>query len=150
MRGIQIDQGATVATIRNTGLIETTGGKDADVGGIVDLAGGVNLVENGGRILSSIAAGGTGKAVAIDLSANNGGATVRQYRVSDTAQQPQIQGEIRFGGGDDLLDVTAGSVSGTTRFGNGADRLLLSGAGSFAGRAEFGAGADRLALRDDL
>ena len=146
VRAIQIDQGATVTTIRNTGLIEATGGKDADIGGIVDSTGGVGLVENGGRIVTSIAAGGTGKAVAIDLSANNNGATIRQYRVSDTAQAPLLQGNILFGGGNDLLDVTAGSVSGTTRFGNGADRLLLSGAGSFAGRAEFGAGADRLAL----
>ncbi|HTU09924.1 MAG TPA: autotransporter domain-containing protein [Allosphingosinicella sp.] len=147
VRGIQIDQGATVAAIRNTGLIEATGGKDADVGAIVDRSGGVGLVENGGRIIANLAAGGTtGKRVAIDLSANNNGATVRQYRVSDTAQAPQIQGDILFGGGNDLLDVTAGSVAGTARFGNGDDRLLLSGAGTFAGRAEFGAGADRLAL----
>jgi hypothetical protein len=146
VRAIQIDQGAIVSTIRNTGLIEAVGGKNSDTGAIVDRAGGVGLVENGGRILSSVAASGTGKAVAIDLSANNAGATVRQYRISDTAQAPQLQGEILFGGGNDLLDVTAGSVSGTTRFGNGADRLLLSGAASFAGRAEFGAGADRLAL----
>lgn len=146
VRGIQIDQGATVTTIRNTGLVETSGGKDADVGAIVDRTGGVGLVENGGRIVATIATGGAGKAVAIDLSANNGGATVRQYRVSDTAQAPQIRGDILFGGGNDLLDVTAGSVSGTARFGNGEDRLQLSGSGSFAGRAEFGAGADRLAM----
>lgn len=146
VRGIQVDQGASVATIRSTGLIEVSGGKDADVGAIVDRSGGVGLVENGGRIVSAVTAGGTGRAVAVDLSANNGGATVRQYRVSDTATVPAIQGTILFGAGNDTLDVAAGSVSGTTRFGDGADRLLLSGSGSFAGRAEFGAGADRLAL----
>lgn len=146
IRAIQVDQGATVATIRNTGLVDVSGGKDADIGGIVDRSGGVGLVENGGRVIASIAAGGTGRAVAIDLSSNNNGATVRQYRVSDTAQAPVIQGEIRFGGGDDTLDLSAGSVVGTTRFGDGADRLLLSGAGTYSGRAEFGAGADRLAL----
>ncbi|HYD12915.1 MAG TPA: autotransporter outer membrane beta-barrel domain-containing protein [Allosphingosinicella sp.] len=146
VRGIQIDQGASVVAVRNTGLIEATGGKDADVGAIVDRTGGVGLVENGGRVIANLATGGNGKRVAIDLSGNNAGATVRQYRVSDTAQTPQIQGDILFGGGNDLLDVTAGSVAGTARFGNGDDRLLLSGAGSFAGRAEFGAGADRLAL----
>ncbi len=146
VRGIQIDQGATVTAIRNTGVVEAAGGKDADVGAVVDRTGGVGLVENGGRITASVTAGGAGKAVAIDLSANNAGATVRQYRVSDTAQVPQIRGDILFGGGDDLLDVTAGSVAGTARFGNGADRLLLSGSGSLAGRAEFGAGADRLAM----
>jgi hypothetical protein len=146
VRAIQIDQGAHVTTIRNTNLIEAIGGKDADVGAIVDRTGGVGLVENGGRIVATIAAGGTGRGVAIDLSANNGGAIVRQSPASATAAPPQIQGDILFGGGDDLLDVTAGSVAGTARFGNGADRLSLSGAGSFSGRAEFGAGADRLAL----
>ena len=146
VRRIQIDQGAAVTAIRNTGLVEATGGKDADVGAIVDRSGGVGLVENGGRVFATVAAGGNGRGVAIDLSASNAGATVRQYRVSDTAQTPMLKGEIRFGGGDDLLDVTAGSVAGTALFGNGADRLLLSGAGTFAGRAEFGAGADRLAL----
>jgi hypothetical protein len=146
VRAIQIDQGATITTIRNTGLVEAGGGKDADVGAIIDRTGGVGLIENGGRIVASIAGGGTGKAVAIDLSANNAGATVRQSLAGANAATPQIQGEILFGGGDDLLDVSAGSVNGTTRFGNGADQLLMSGAGSFAGRAEFGAGADRLAL----
>ena len=146
VRAIQIDQGATVTTIRNTGIIDAAGGKDADVGAIIDRSGGVSLVENGGRILAAVTSGGAGKAVAIDLSANNGGAIVRQARVGATGPTPQLQGDILFGGGDDLLDVTAGAVSGTTRFGNGADRLLLSGTGSFAGRAEFGAGADRLAL----
>jgi Autotransporter beta-domain len=146
VRAIQIDQGAQVATIRTTGTVEAVGGKDADVGAIVDRTGGVTLVENGGRILSSVTAGGTGRAVAIDLSANNNGATVRQYRVSDTAQVPQISGLVLFGGGNDTFDVSAGSVAGTARFGGGANALLLSGAATFSGRAEFGAGNDRIAL----
>ena len=145
VRAIQIDQGATVTTIRNTGLIEAAGGKDADVGAVVDRTGGVNIVENGGRIIASVTAGGTGRATAIDLSANNVGATVRQYQLSATAQAPQINGLVLFGNGNDTFDVTSGAVNGTTRFGDGADKLLLTGA-TFSGRAEFGAGADLLAV----
>lgn len=146
VRAIQIDQGATVTTIRNTGLIEAAGGKDADAGAIIDRTGGVNQVDNGGRIIASVTAGGTGRATAIDLSANTNGAIVRQYRLSPTAQAPQISGLVLFGSGNDTFDVTAGSVTGTTRFGDGADRLLLSAGATFSGRAEFGTGADLLAV----
>jgi len=147
VRAIQIDQGATVTTIRNNGTVEASGGKDADVGAIIDRTGGVGLIENGGRILASITSGGAGKALAIDLSANNGNSVVRQFQNGAGGMVPAIQGEIRFGGGNDTLDVTAGTVNGTARFGAGADRLLLSGGSSFSGRAEFGTGADLLALQ---
>lgn len=146
IRALQIDQGATVTTIRNSGAIEAVGGKDANIGAIVDRSGGVSLIENSGAI---VARGGTSAAsrnIAIDLSANNAGTTIRQFLASATAKAPRMEGEILLGGGDDLVDIAAGAVIGTARFGAGADRLLLSGSSSFAGRAEFGTGADRLTL----
>lgn len=146
VRAIRIDQGASVTAIRNSGAIEAVGGKDANIGAIVDRSGGVTLVENSGRITAAGASGATGRNIAIDLSASNAGTTIRQFKASETAVAPQLRGDILLGGGDDLVDVAAGTVNGTARFGAGADRLLLSGAAAFTGAAEFGAGADRLSL----
>ena len=62
----------------------------------------------------------TGKTIAIDLSANTAGATVRQAKF-DTADTPAIGGDVLFGSGDDRLELLAGTLAGTMSFGAGAD-----------------------------
>lgn len=141
---VLIDQQAHVATIRNSGTIGATTSGDGTAGAIVDRSGGVTLVENSGKISASGAP--AARAIAIDLSANSSGAVVRQTKVEQGAATPTITGSILFGAGDDLLDLTAGSVTGTTRFGEGTNRLTMSGSSGYSGTVVFGAGNDRLTL----
>ena len=141
-QAILIDTGATVSTIRNSGsIIANLGGTAGIATAIIDKSGGLNLVENSG----SITATGTG-AVAIDLSANSGGATVRQLAVASTLPAPAINGQIKFGSGNDILDIADGAVNGDVSFGGGSNSLLLSGDGRMTGNADFGGGAGVLQL----
>lgn len=144
-RAIQVDAGSAVSTIRNTGRIEATAGTNGSATAIADLSGGVTLVEN--QNLITAAGGVAAQRVAIDLSANTIGATVRQTRQSGTGTPvPAITGDIRFGSGNDLLEVADGTVTGNASFGAGADRLALSGNALFTGAANFGGGANRLEI----
>ncbi|MDQ8754628.1 autotransporter domain-containing protein [Sphingosinicella sp. LHD-64] len=145
-QSILIESGATVTTIRNSGQVNAVSGADGGAGAIIDRSGGVSLVENSGRISATGATANSGRNVAIDLSANNAGATVRQTTVGQGVTSPTITGDVLFGAGDDLLDVADGAVTGTTRFGAGANRLQLSGDAAYSGNAVFGAGADRVTL----
>ena len=140
---VLVDTGAGVATIRNTGTIRATA-TGASAAAILDRSGTVALVENSGTIGASGA--DAARSVAIDLSANSGGAVVRQLAVTGATGTPAITGAIRFGSGSDRLDLQAGSVSGEVSFGGGNNRLEMTGASSFAGTAIFGSGADTLAI----
>ena len=147
VRAILIEQGASVATITNSGQISAiAAGAQGSAGAIVDLTGGLTLVENKGIISASSAQATPESAAAIDLRANTSGAVVRQTAAPTGQAASRISGSILFGAGDDLLDVAAGSVSGTTRFGAGADRLNLAGSATYTGIVDFGGGADTLAL----
>ncbi|MFN3727161.1 MAG: autotransporter domain-containing protein [Allosphingosinicella sp.] len=144
-RAIQVDAGSTVTTIRNSGKIEASAGANGSAAAIVDLSGGVTLVEN--QNLIAAAGGLATQRVAIDLGANTSGATVRQTRLAGTnTPVPAITGDIRFGSGNDLLEVADGTVTGTASFGAGADRMALSGGALFSGAADFGTGSNRLEI----
>ena len=145
-RAILVDHASAVSTIRNAGSIVANTAGDGAASAIVDLTGNVNLIENKGAITAHGVALSTGRAIAIDLSANTGGAAVRQLAVASGTAAPSITGNILFGSGDDLLDVADGKVTGTAKFGAGANRLALSGDAVYSGAAQFGAGADRLEL----
>ena len=142
-QAILIDTGASVSTIRNSGSIfAVLNGTAGSASAIVDKSGGLSLVENKG----SISASGTG-AIAIDLSANSSGATVRQLVPTATgAAAPVISGQIKFGTGNDLLDIADGRVTGDVSFGGGSNSLLLSGDAVMLGNADFGGGAGVLQL----
>ncbi|WP_420141367.1 autotransporter outer membrane beta-barrel domain-containing protein [Sphingomonas sp.] len=144
---VLVDNGGTVSTIRNSGTIRATaGGGDATAIAILDRAGTISLVENSGTITATGATAGSDRNVAIDLSRNAAGVTVRQTAVAAGVTAPSITGEIRFGDGADTLDVADGTVQGTTRFGGGANRLTMSGDAAYSGSALFGAGADAVSL----
>ena len=147
VRAILVEQGAGVGTINNSGQITAVaGGTQGSAGAIVDLSGGLTLVENSGSIVATSAQTAPESAVAIDLRTNSTGAVVRQTAAATGRPPSQIVGSILFGSGNDLLDVAAGSVNGTTRFGAGADRLNLAGSSIYTGTVDFGGGADTLAL----
>ena len=147
VRAILVEQGAGVGSITNSGQITAVaGGTQGSAAAIVDLTGGLTLVENKGSITATSAQTTPESAAAIDLRANTTGAVVRQTAAATGQPPSRITGSILFGSGDDLLDVAAGTVSGTTRFGAGADRLNLAGSALYTGTVDFGGGADTLAL----
>jgi hypothetical protein len=143
---ILVDTGAKVGTIRNSGTIKAVaGGNDATAIAILDRSGTVSLVENSGAISATGAIGTSDRNVAIDLSNNNNGVTVRQTVVA-SGTAPSIVGDIRFGAGNDLLDLADGTAKGTTRFGAGDNKLTLSGDAAYSGNAVFGGGNDAVSL----
>ena len=88
----------------------------------------------------------TGRAVAIDVSANTTGVTLIQDGLTDgddgadtipdpdddgdgvdNEEEPAIVGDILLGSGDDVVEIRNGSVQGAIEFGVGADTLLVDG-----------------------
>lgn len=145
VRGIAIDQGGSLASISNTGAISAAAAGEGTAVAISDKSGTLALVENSGTISATAGTGGD-KATAIDLSANNNGATVKQLAVAADKAAPAITGNILFGSGNDTLDLADGAMNGTARFGAGDNRLTLAGDAAYAGNAVFGAGGDTVAL----
>ncbi len=143
---ILIDAGATVNTLRNTGTIRAIrgGGRRHGNGGSRQF-GMPSLIENSGTlgILEATSLGD--KAVAVDLRANNSGATVRQLAVT-TGTAPTIIGQVLFGAGNDTLDVADGGVTGAAKFGTGNNSLSLSGDAVMNGAVTFGGGSDTMQL----
>lgn len=131
---VHVEAGADLFAIRNSGAITADAASaHATATAIRDLSGEVGLVENTGTIRGLNGAGAVGKSIAIDLSARSEGAIVRQLApASTTAAEPSIVGDVRFGSGDDLLELKKGSVSGEVSFGAGLDRFFVDG-GRFTG-----------------
>jgi hypothetical protein len=146
-QAILIDTGASVSSITNSGtILAVRSGTAGTATAIVDKSGSLGLIENSGSIGVSgdptLGANGT----AIDLSANTTGATVHQIAAATGKPAPVINGQIKFGSGNDVLDVAAGAIKGDVSFGGGSNSLLLSGAATMAGKADFGGGAGVLQL----
>lgn len=144
---VVIDEGADVDTVRNSGTIKATvSGKDGAATAILDRSGGVELVENSGAISAGGADEDSDRNVAIDLTANATGATVRQTAVASGKTAPSIKGDVRFGAGDDVFQIADGTVSGNVTFGAGSNELALSGDAKQTGTVTFGGGVDTMSL----
>jgi hypothetical protein len=103
---IDIGVGATLPTLRNSGEIKASvGGTAGAATAIIDRSGTLALVENSGSITATGADTASTRNVAIDLSANTTGATIRQTVVAATFAAPSITGDIRLGTGSDTLDI---------------------------------------------
>ena len=144
--GILVEAGGNVALIRNSGAITAKAGEAGTARTIVDLSGSVKTIENSGTISATGALGTSDRNLAIDLSANTTGATVKQTAVAAGVTAPSIVGDVRFGSGSDVFDIADGSVKGNSYFGAGNNRLALSGDATYAGLAQFGSGSDTMAL----
>jgi hypothetical protein len=145
---IQVDAGATTGSLTNKGAILVKVNGDKAVGtAVLDRSGTLSSIVNQGRIAIEGAAG-TDRAIALDLSANTGGVTLIQSRLSATATAPEITGNILLGSGNDIVDSSAGKIVGKIAFGAGNDRLRLSSEASYSGAASFGSGTAELSLAD--
>lgn len=149
---VLLNPGAVVTAFRNSGTVgaEQTGGLH-DARAIVDLSGSLTLVENSGAIRAVVTpvtgVTQTGRAVALDLSANTRGAVVRQATVN-TTDTPAIGGDILFGTGDDRLELLAGTFAGALSFGAGADLLVLDGGATATGQLSDSDGRLAVDVRD--
>ncbi|HEX7848800.1 MAG TPA: autotransporter outer membrane beta-barrel domain-containing protein [Sphingomonas sp.] len=145
-QAIVVDAGANVTSIRNTGTISATAaGTAAGATAIIDKSGSVTLIENAGVISASGADTTSTRNIAIDLSANTTGATVQQIVVS-SGTAPTITGDVRFGSGNDTLNLGDGALTGNVAFGAGNNLLTMSGDAVMTGNTTFGAGNDTMTL----
>ncbi len=143
---ILIAEGASLSTIHNSGTISAeAAGDDGNAIAVRDLSGTLNLIENSGSILASGAEEGSGRNIAIDLSANTSGVIIRQTPASGTG--PSIVGDVYLGSGDDEFDVGDGLFAGNAFLGEGDNWLKVSGDARRVGDTEFGSGDDVVTLR---
>ncbi len=166
-QAVVVETGASLATIRNSGSIKAVAGENGAASAIVDRSGGLTLIENSGTISATGAKSDSGRNIAIDLSANTSGATIRQTAVASGVTAPTIVGDVLLGSGNDTVELADGSLTGAVRFGtgnnalnlsgdaiqtgnvtfgNGSDTMSLAGTAQFAGVADFGGGADTLTM----
>ena len=145
---IDIAAGASLPILRNSGSITASTGANGAAIAIIDRSGSLNLIENSGTISGTGADANSTRDVAIDLSANTTGATIKQTAVAATFTAPSIAGDILLGSGSDTLDVADGKLTGNVSFGGGNNRFALYGDAVAAGKLSFGAGADTLTTAD--
>lgn len=144
---VEVASGASLPILRNSGTIQASVGSGTAVAtAIVDHSGSLTLIENSGGIIARGAPAASTGNVAIDLSANAIGATIRQTVVAANFTAPLIQGDIKFGTGNDLLDIADGRQTGNVTFGSGNNSYQLSGDAVGQGKLSFGGGNDLVAL----
>lgn len=152
--GVLIGQDASVASLTNSGsIVAGFTGNQGEAVAVRDLSGSLTELTNSGVISGLTVADADSEAefsstaVAVDLSANTSGATIRQFGVVDEeselpdadedgvpdSAEPAIRGAIRLGSGDDAVLVENGSITGDIAFGAGQDRLAISGGGTVVG-----------------
>ena len=161
-----INQGANVPLLSNSGSIlsSVSSSGEAEIWAVRDLSGTLTTVENSGHIQAS--GSNEDLVVAIDLSANTTGVTITQflnemdaatkaeeaedddYDPSNPTIYTSITGDILTGSGDDLLDVSSGSVAGDTWFGAWDDTVLLSSDSRYQGDIHAGSGDFTMTVSD--
>lgn len=154
-RALAISSGSSLETVINSGTISAgSNGYGGAASAITDESDTLRSITNTGLISALLISDGredtgTGSAVAIDLSAQSGGATILQYQETptedingddeideDDVTEPTIYGDILFGTGDDTLRILDGGLAGDVYFGSGAATFQLSDA-EFVGDTYF-------------
>ncbi len=161
--GVLIDSGATVNTVNVSGSIVAAGtGDHVTAYGVRDQSGTVNSVLNQGIISAANAVTvlgdtQTGRAVALDLSANTTGVTLVQQLnptpqtaygstsgtaatalTTATAITPAIAGDVLLGSGANTVRFLAGSLTGALDMGSGTGgSLTLDNGATITGPLRF-------------
>ncbi|MEO8113007.1 MAG: autotransporter domain-containing protein, partial [Phenylobacterium sp.] len=151
-RAVNIEAGAHVLDLQNDLTISATAsGQKADAVAIVDHSGTLSFLENTRTISATLAptdplATVTGRAIALDLTANTTGVHISQIDFSSGATPPSITGEVLLGSGGDRLDILAGTVTGDIALGAGANALTIDGGAAVTGRLTADGGTLALSL----
>ncbi|MEE2692165.1 MAG: autotransporter domain-containing protein [Pseudomonadota bacterium] len=165
-QALLIEANADVKAIVNTGSIAAVSrGYAGKATAIADQSGGIETILNQGVISAKFSDDGEtneglGATVAIDLSSHGAGDGVvitQSWRtpVDDVngdgtinngdVLTPSIVGDVLFGAGDDVFNISGGTVEGLVSFGAGNDALTLSNA-AMAGTINLGAGVDTISF----
>jgi Autotransporter beta-domain len=138
-RALVIEGGASVAVLQNAATISASvAGQKADTIAISDKSGTLSEIENIGlinasRTITDATQAITGKAIAMDLSANTTGVHIVQTDVAGDTIVPLIQGSVLLGSGADKVEILGGSLNGDLDLGAGANTLTIDGGGVVAG-----------------
>lgn len=180
---IVIEAGATASSLTNSGAITATvSGEAGDAIAVIDRSGTLTSITNTGAIGAAVTATDddddtddddtdttnetvTGRAIALDLSANTTGVKLVQTGVDDgddgdddvadddedgdgvdDTDEPSIVGAIYFGSGDDDVQILNGTVAGDIAFGAGANTLFIDGGASVEGAITANAGTLALTI----
>jgi hypothetical protein len=136
-----IDQGATVNKLFNFGNITATvTGSKANASAVIDKSGTLNFVENTGNILATLkptATGETvtGRGIALDLSKNTTGVTLRQEL--DGAIAPTITGDVLLGSGPNTVQLLSGTLQGALSLGSAASSLTIDNGATYIGALSY-------------
>ncbi len=153
---VLLEAGASVPTLNNSGTIQANYfGETGDAVAIRDLSGTLTSIVNTGGIAALIIPTDddptdnilpptpTGSAIAIDVSTSSANVTLSQiapvvFTDDDTVDDlvagvPAILGDIRFGSGNDRIDLFAGSIAGDIAFGAGADQFNIDNGATYVG-----------------
>jgi len=134
--GIIIEANGRLPEIINTGKIQGDSHGVVYSGyGIIDYSGTLTTLQNDGQIIA--ARKGSGSAVALDVSRNTTGVTVRN--------SGSFAGSMLFGAGADTLNSTAGVLLGNVSMGAGNDTVSLSGT-TLTGNLDLGDGTHNVTL----
>jgi hypothetical protein len=142
---LQIDAGARVTSLANYGtMIASATGDTANAIVVVDKSGTLSRVENTGTItaaLTAAEAGGvtTGKAVALDLSANTTGVTLRQEL--DGVTTPSITGDVYLGSGPNTVQLLSGTLYGSLGLGSAASSITIDNGAIYQGALTYSGSA---------
>ncbi len=155
---VDIDANGSLSSITNIGTITAViTGRNGEAVAVRDASGTLLEINNSGalRALGTNSDGTGGQTavfnlIAIDVAANTAGFTLNQtiFTDPDTNEdsEPNIEGSILLGSGDDLLNIAGGTVTGDISFGNGSDRLQLSNGAIVTGLVTDGDGQLEIAL----
>jgi hypothetical protein len=161
-----IHEGANVPSLSNSGSIlsSVSSSGEAEIWAVRDLSGTLTAIENSGHIQTT--GSNEDLRTAIDLSANTTGVTIRQYlneidaaskaeEAEDEDYDPSnpsiytsIIGDIVTGSGDDLLDVSSGTIDGDAYLGAGDDVVALSSDSAYEGDIHAGTGDFSMTVSD--
>ena len=160
---LKIDADATLPSLRNDLRIESAvTADDGNAIAIQDDSGTLTEIVNTGGIFANVIdfadEEGTppdGDAIAIDVSANTTGVTIRNT-VSDSFDEEngnranfgQLRGDVLFGTGDNSYLADAGVTQGNLFFQGGDDTVSLSQSARMFGEIQFGAGMDVFGVDD--
>lgn len=137
-RGVQILAGANVPTIANSAsILAVTSGTSGDAIAVQDLSGTLTTLQNirniSATLTSASGPSATGRAIAIDVSANTSGFHLQQFVTATGAATPTIVGSVLFGSGNDTADISAGAVVGDLAFGGGHNALNIGSGATVVG-----------------
>jgi len=151
---LKIATGATLPVLNigaSSGIYASSSGSTGSATAISDASGTLTSITNSGTISATISATDddgdgttdtiTGKATAIDVSANTTGVTITQVDTAPTDSDddeaiaaPYIYGNILFGSGNDSLSSSGGYIYGNIDYGAGTGSFTLTDDAVYLGK----------------